>query len=88
MLRRLLRAQLGLLDRWGRRADVHALGEALQGLGMAGVVRPPRALMTSSKPRRCAGLQCETPGSETTMALHSVNFDAGLVSAGDREACE
>src|SRR5262245_46653566 len=29
--------------------------------------------MTSSKPRRCAGLQCETPGSETTMALHSAN---------------
>jgi len=27
----------GLLDRWERRADVHALGEALQGLGMAGV---------------------------------------------------
>ena len=26
-----------LLDRWERRADVHALGEALQGLGMAGV---------------------------------------------------
>jgi hypothetical protein len=26
-----------LLDRWGRREDVHALGEALQGLGMAGV---------------------------------------------------
>ena len=27
----------GLLDRWERRADVRALGEALQGLGMAGV---------------------------------------------------
>ncbi|MGC1960739.1 MAG: hypothetical protein WA683_24320, partial [Pseudolabrys sp.] len=27
----------GLLDRWERRADLHALGEALQGLGMAGV---------------------------------------------------
>jgi hypothetical protein len=26
-----------LLDRWERRADVHALGQALQGLGMAGV---------------------------------------------------
>jgi len=26
-----------LLDRWGRRADVHTLGDALQGLGMAGV---------------------------------------------------
>jgi hypothetical protein len=26
-----------LLDRWERRADVHALGEALQGLGIAGV---------------------------------------------------
>src|SRR5262249_266916 len=26
-----------LLDRWERRADVHALGEALQGLGMAGL---------------------------------------------------
>jgi hypothetical protein len=26
-----------LLDRWERRADVHALGKALQGLGMAGV---------------------------------------------------
>jgi hypothetical protein len=25
------------LDRWERRADVHALGEALQGIGMAGV---------------------------------------------------
>src|SRR4029450_12033039 len=29
-----------LLDRWERRADVHALGEALQGLGMAGVAHP------------------------------------------------
>jgi hypothetical protein len=26
-----------LLDRWERRADVHALAKALQGLGMAGV---------------------------------------------------
>ena len=26
-----------LLGRWARRADVRALGEALQGLGMAGV---------------------------------------------------
>ena len=52
-----------LLDRWERRADVHALGEALQGLGMAGVANAyPFFWPTPSASSRLSQSTCSAPG--------------------------
>src|SRR5262249_57686737 len=60
-----------LLDRWERRADVHALGKALQGLGMAGVANPYPFFLPTAR-----GVGGRWPG-----ALH-VAWDSGEGGGG------
>ena len=58
-----------LLDRWERRTDLHALGQALQGLGMAGVANayaffwPTARWLPSAGRARCTwtGITWRTP---------------------------